>query len=128
MICARPPVVVRNADWKRQKGINLQTDPLPNRGIARLNWRYNLVVNWLYYLSLLIQIILLSFAIFVRAHYTPLFILLFVVQILTFVSYRRLHRRAAVGVCHNCGYDLRATPNRCPECGTVPAKVSRISN
>ena len=38
-------------------------------------------------------------------------------------SRRRRRRLEAQGLCVACGYDLRSTPTRCPECGTIPRRI-----
>jgi hypothetical protein len=41
-----------------------------------------------------------------------------------FLSGRKSRQRQTLGLCPSCGYDLRASKERCPECGTViPQKV-----
>jgi hypothetical protein len=40
---------------------------------------------------------------------------------------RRRFSAAPSGYCTNCGYDLRATPTRCPECGAIPRPAKGLA-
>jgi hypothetical protein len=55
--------------------------------------------------------------------YWPLVLLTLIAPAWWMWRRRTALRRARANACANCGYDLRATPGRCPECGSVAAKA-----
>lgn len=68
----------------------------PPAGADRMDSRRVLLPHW----ALLVALLTIPFAELLRA--------------------LRNRQRAVSGRCIVCGYDLRATPGRCPECGTTP--------
>lgn len=49
----------------------------------------------------------------------PLYAPALLLVMMLVIGWNRRLRRKSAGACIACGYDLRASPERCPECGTI---------
>jgi hypothetical protein len=61
---------------------------------------------------------------YVGVPYWALLIALAITPAVWMLTRRRLRTAARMNLCRSCGYDLRASPERCPECGTPAKDVS----
>jgi hypothetical protein len=55
------------------------------------------------------------------------FVLMAIVPSVWIWRMRAAQRRRLAGLCPACGYDLRGTPDRCPECGAIPDRPLRTA-
>ena len=117
MMLPEPGWSARSLPW----GPSVVTSDLGSRGGTSLNIRFTITMNnawsepanavlgfgWENKLRSLVLVV-------------PFWFLVILFSVLPLASIRRALRdrkRHAHGLCPHCGYDLRATPGRCPECG-----------
>ena len=55
----------------------------------------------------------------------PIWFLLLFIILPFWIRHRRIQRRWQNGLCPKCGYDMRATRERCPECGAAAIPASQ---
>jgi hypothetical protein len=107
---------------------------IPLNGHVRPNGNYEDDVTWGYDVQSSNGILDITpfFSFFEwKTPYWKLALLFSLLPMRRFVPWKVFHvreRRIKAGLCPRCGYDLRATPECCPECGTVPPQRKTISS
>jgi hypothetical protein len=59
--------------------------------------------------------------------YWPIVLIVLVFPLVRLMRQLRHRRRIATNRCSNCGYDLRASPDICPECGTAVTHKTQLT-
>jgi hypothetical protein len=65
-----------------------------------------------------------SYETLIVVHTLFLFLATAILPTIWIKGFIREKRQRMIGRCRKCGYDLRATPDRCPECGKTVEKTS----
>jgi hypothetical protein len=105
------------ADDPAQPGVSLMRLPLPGD-----DWAGNLTLFYAYP-----ERGLATANLRIGVPYWALLGIGAVVPVARFFSRRRRRLRMRRGLCPSCGYDVRASPMRCPECGTECGTAPRSS-
>ena len=92
--------------------------PAWRNGFGFGTWRGHQLMDWMNEDELASRIVRFDFFTLIIPWW-PIAVLTFVPLAVT-VRGKLKRRFAPKGYCPHCGYDLRATPDQCPECGRIP--------
>lgn len=99
-------------------GLRIALTPYPGSSKPPSVWNLNLRL-----VDLQVQTYATRRAWFLRVPHAAVIAILSLMLLARKVGLRRKReRRERLGLCHSCGYDLRASPERCPECGMAVEK------
>ena len=108
-----PTRLADGSSWTSRRGAYISLGP-----VAKVDWRFREFMS----LSGTTKGVPQRFWQLIAPHWS--FALLFgMLPAVWAVVWLRRRRRFGAGRCSACGYDLRATPERCPECGTASARA-----
>jgi hypothetical protein len=100
-------------EWSPLQDSSVKVQGLGSRDIGFYSWQTQSPIPGYSYRGFLVGI--------------PLWLPAAIFLTIGILTYLKARPRYPDGFCEICGYDLRATPERCPECGAIPPQNVTIS-